>query len=81
MTVYVGVLRVRRFRDRTGHLPESLADVFEGPEDLKGLTYERLDEARFRLTGLRGESAVMYETGDDLGALVGDARGILERSR
>lgn len=81
MTVYVAVLRVNAFRDRAGRLPDALAEVFEDPEDLVGLTYERLDAARFRLTGVHGDHAVSYESGDDLRSLVGDARRVLGGAR
>lgn len=81
MTVYTAVLRVERFRDSAQVVPTGLAQVFEGPEDMEGLTYERLGPQRFRLTGARGEHVVIYESGDSVSALLGDARQVLQGPR
>jgi hypothetical protein len=81
LTVYQAVLGVEAFRARAGRLPDDLLEVFEGPEDAEGLTYQRLDDARFRLTGVRGDRAVLYETGDSISSLLGNARRMLEAGR
>jgi len=81
MTVYQAVLSVEKYRDSAGSLPVELAQVFEGSEDLEGLTYQRLDGSRFRLTGVRGGSAVLFESGDSLSSLLGTARRTMENAR
>lgn len=81
MTLYQAVLRLEAYRDSAGSYPEGLEVVFEGPEDLEGLLYERLDPARFRLFATRGVASAMYQTGDSLAAVLGDAVQVLERVR
>lgn len=78
LTVYQAVMAVQAFHVRTGVLPGELDEVFPDPVDRSGLTYQRLDFRRFRLTGLRGDRAVMYETGDSISGLLGNARQMLE---
>lgn len=81
LTVYQAVLTVQAYMERAGALPRDLMDVFDGPEDVEGLVYERLDDRRFRLTGVRGDRVVLYETGDSVSALLGNARQMLEAGR
>jgi hypothetical protein len=81
MTLYQAVLRLDAYRDSVGFYPEGLEAVFEGPEDLEGLRYERLDPARFHLFATRGAASAMYQTGDSLSAVLGDAVRVLERVR
>lgn len=81
LTVFQAVLAIEAHVERTSALPTSLLDVFEGPEDFDGLVYENLDAGRFRLTGVRGDRVVIYETGDSISALLGNARQVLESGR
>lgn len=78
MTVAQAVLRLEAFREETGALPADLLEVFEGPEDVEGLVYERLDAGRFRLSGTREGAAVLFESGDPIADWMAGARRVME---
>jgi len=81
MTVYQAVLRLQAFRDSAGRFPEAVDEAFEGPEDTEGFAYQRLAEDRFRLSVVRGDQVVVYETGDSLASLAARAVQTLQQVR
>lgn len=80
MTVYQVAMRLNFWLDSAGVLPATLDQAFEGPEDIEGITWERVARDRFRLTGRREDALVRYETGDPLDALVAETRRVLEEA-
>ena len=81
LTLYQVVLRLEAHQQEAGALPERLDQVLEAPEDREGLEYVRLAPDRFRLTGVRGEAVILFETGDSVDDLLGNARRTLEEVR
>ena len=81
MTVVQAVLRIEAYRDSAGSLPPTLLETFEGPEDVEGLTYDRLGPNRFRLSAVRGASSVLFESGDSIAAWVAEAKRVMEEVR
>lgn len=81
LTIYQVVLRLQAFQEEAGAFPERLDQVLEAPEDREGMEYARLAPDRFRLTGVRGEAVILFETGDSLDDLLGNARRTLEEVR
>lgn len=78
MTVVQAVLRLEAFLDSAGALPLELVTAFEGPEDVEGLHYERLAPDRFRLSAVRGDAVLLFESGDSIGPWIAEARGVME---
>lgn len=81
LTVYQVVLRLQAYQQETGAFPSRLDQVLDAPEDREGMEYVLLSPGRFRLTGVRGESVVLFETGDAVEDLLGNARRTLEEVR
>jgi hypothetical protein len=74
MTQYV--IRVQRFFDQNGRLPETLA---EAAEEREGFVFEVRGEDSFTLIGNSSNYTIMYDSSQAIEELLGDAREIIER--
>ena len=71
MDLYVASLRIEAYRDSVGQLPATLGAVLDSVE-ADGLVYDQLGGGVFRLTGVRGEVAVVHSSDRPARDLVGD---------
>lgn len=66
------VAEVESYREQTGRVPEALERVVERPP--VGVRYTRLSSESYRMTGERGDTEIIYQSGDPVDDLVGDVR-------
>lgn len=65
------VTRIERYRDETGRVPQTLDRILEEPPADVGFVTFSSDS--YQLTGSRGGTQIVYESGDPIEELVGDA--------
>ncbi|HKJ92709.1 MAG TPA: hypothetical protein VJ957_06045 [Longimicrobiales bacterium] len=70
MGMYLQAQRIKAFRMRTGHLPETLEEA--GPPT-PGVSYQKLDEHTYEITGHNGSATLTYRSDQPLTQLIGDA--------
>lgn len=70
------VEEINEFRDETGTVPENLELVSEDPSPF--LRYTPLPPESYRLTGTRGETEIVYQSGTPVEEFRGDARDIIQ---
>jgi hypothetical protein len=63
VATWVQAQQVEAFRQRRGRLPDVLRETGEA---LPGMTYERLDAQRYRLSGATERSTVTWNSSDTL---------------
>lgn len=68
--MYLQAQRIKAYQLRTGHLPEKLDDA--GPP-VAGITYHKLDEQTYDITGRNDRIRLTYRSDQPLGQLIGDA--------
>lgn len=66
------VEEIDSYREQTGRVPETLERVVDRPPST--VRYTRLSAEAYRLTGQRGETEIIYQSGDPVDDLVGDVR-------
>lgn len=63
--------RIERYREETGRLPESLDQVMEEPP--ANVLFVTFSSGIYRLRGRRAGTEIIYQSGDPLEELLGDA--------
>lgn len=77
LAMYATAQRVNLYRDRTGALPDSLAQV---PSDFEGVSYRRLDDG-YQLDGSVGVLHVTYHSREPITDLVKQSYDVVARRR
>ena len=66
------IQEIEGYREQTGRVPMTLERVMDEPPP--GVRYTALAGDAYRLTGQRGGSEIVYQSGDPVEELVGDVR-------
>lgn len=78
MDVYVAVLRIEDFEEETGRLPQTLMEATGDTIPQEDLAYARTGPEGYRVTGVRGGTVVVYESGQPVAEIVQGARSVVE---